>query len=69
MLFDFGEEILDIVHEEPQDNWETIEIELDEQCISKAYVIENELYKYGLTLNDFFIAVIKNEIKKHKGEK
>ena len=68
MLFDFGEEKLEIVHEEPQENWENIEIEINEDCMRKLYVIEDELYKYGLTLNDFFIAVIKNEIKKHSKE-
>ena len=65
MKFLLGDEQLDIIHEEPQDNWETIEISLDEECISKLYIIENKLYEYGLTLNDFFIAVIKKEIEKN----
>lgn len=66
MLFDFGHEKLEITHEEPREDWKTVEIELDEECIGKLYAIENKLYEYGLTLNDFFIAVIKNEIEKHK---
>ena len=65
MLFDFGNEKLDITHEEPQDNWETIDIDVDEECIGKLYTIEDKLHEYGLTLNDFFIAVLKKEINKH----
>ena len=66
MIFNFENEKLDIIHEEPEDDWEEIEITIPEECTDSLYEIEKELSKYDLTLNDFFIAVLKKEISKRR---
>ena len=66
MIFNFEKEKLNIIHEEPEGDWEEIEITVPDECIDSLYEIEKELSKYDLTLNDFFIAVLKKEISKTK---
>lgn len=62
MLFDFGSKKLDIVHEEIQDDWLSLNIEFDDSLEDRLVKFEKELNKNNLTLNDFFIAVLKDAI-------
>lgn len=64
VIFKTDKESIEVIHEEIQDDWKEIEIELDQDVVDKLPEIEEELSKNGLTLNDLFIAILKNEIKK-----
>lgn len=68
MIYQLETGPLEVVHIEPDETFSEIEIEIDNDAYEKLDEIEKVLKKDGLTLNDFFIAVIKQEIDKHKAK-
>lgn len=63
MIFTFGDKKLDIVHEEIQKDWPAVDIEMGEAIEAVIIEYENELRKHNLTLNDFFIAILKDAVE------